>query len=123
MIRTIFNFLLGWGFSQGENIIDNDFPALFGLFGNYFHQDMDLEYDSEEEAIADWAKFTSTEEKQQLFSEMTTFLERYHNDLEGEFTRRFHLGIGPEPTGLTIPAFFDLVRTVIADPESYRRFE
>ncbi|NTF31223.1 contact-dependent growth inhibition system immunity protein [Rhizobium skierniewicense] len=122
MIRTLFNVLFGWGFPQGKIITDDEFPALFGLFGSYFHQDMDLEYDSEEEAIADWAQFASAEEKQQLLFEMTAFLERYHNDLEGEFTRRFHLGIGPEPVGLTVPAFFNLIRTVV-DPERYRRLE
>ena len=123
MIRALFRILFGWEYPPDKNNVDNDFPTLFSLFSNYFHQDMDLEYDCEEEAIADWEKSSSFAEKQQLLSEMNAFLERYDNDLEGEFTRRFYLGIGPEPEGLTVPAFFDLINTVVSDPESYRRFE
>lgn len=105
------------------NTIDDDFPALSGLLGNYFHQDMDLEFDSEAEAIAEYAKVTAEPRKRQLLDDMEAFLERHHNDLDGELARRYQLDVGPNETGQTVPEFFDMIRAIIADPESYVRFE
>ncbi|WP_288429349.1 contact-dependent growth inhibition system immunity protein [uncultured Agrobacterium sp.] len=102
---------------------DDDFTALSGLVTGYFHQDMDLEYESIPQALAGYAGLTEESTKQQLRREMETFLERYHNDLEGEFSRRYWFDFTPEVIGQTVPEFFDMVRTILADPESYLRFE
>ncbi len=102
---------------------EDDFPALSGLVTGYFHQDMDLEYDSIPQALAGYAGFTEGSTKQQLRREMATFLERYHNDLEGEFSRRYWFDFIPEVIGQTVPEFFDMVRTILDDPRSYVRFE
>ncbi|SCX28324.1 hypothetical protein DSM25558_4439 [Agrobacterium sp. DSM 25558] len=104
------------------NITDDEFPALSGLLGNYFHQDMDLEFDSDAEAIAEYANVTAEPRKRQLLGEMAAFMERYHNDLEGELSRRYQLDVGPHPTGQTVPEFFEMIRAIIADPKSYVRF-
>ncbi|WP_421363026.1 contact-dependent growth inhibition system immunity protein [Agrobacterium rosae] len=105
------------------NITDDDFPALFGLVAGCLHQDMDLAYDTVPEALAGYACFTEIDEKQMLFNEMKSFLERYNNDLDGEFSRRFGFNFTPESIGLTVPEFFEMLRTIMDDPESYVRFK
>ncbi len=105
-----------------HELTEDEFPALFGLLGNYFHQDMDLEFGSEAEAIAEYANVTAEPRKQQLLGEMAAFMDRYHNDLEGELSRRYQLDVGPHPTGQTAHAFFDMIRAIIADPKSYVGF-
>ncbi|GAK71654.1 hypothetical protein RRU01S_19_00590 [Agrobacterium rubi TR3 = NBRC 13261] len=113
-----------WGVdSAGVNIIDRDFPALFNLIGNYLHQDMDIEFDSVPEALAGYSRMTEPGEKHKLVDEMETFLGRYHNDLDGEFSRRYGFDFTPDIIGQTVPEFFDMLRTILDDPESYIRFE
>jgi len=123
MIRTIFNTLFGWVFPQGKNITDEDFPQIFGIVGAYLHQDMDIDYETVPEALAAYARVIDQAEKQALFAEMTHFLERYHDDPEGEFDRRYGFDFTPSIIGQTVPQFFDMLRAIIADPDSYRRFE
>ncbi|KAA3514375.1 contact-dependent growth inhibition system immunity protein [Agrobacterium rosae] len=104
------------------NITDHDFPALFGLIAGCLHQDMDLEYDTVPEALAGYARFTKPDEKQMLLAEINHFLERYHNDLEGEFSRRFWFDFTPDTIGQTASQFFAMLREILADPECYVRY-
>ncbi|NTF06810.1 hypothetical protein G6L37_11620 [Agrobacterium rubi] len=113
-----------WGVdSAGVNIIDHDFPTLFSLIGNYLHQDMDIEFDSVPEALAGYSRMTEPDEKHKLLGEMETFLGQYHNDLDGEFSKRYGFDFTPDIIGQTVPEFFDMLRTILDDPENYIRFE
>ncbi|MCM2442773.1 hypothetical protein HGO34_24020 [Agrobacterium vitis] len=100
----------------------DDFDALSGLIGSYLHQDMDLEYQSVPAAIAGYARLTEDTRKQQLVQEMHEFLRRYHNDIEGEFSKRYWFDFSPQTLGQTVPEFFDMVRDILTDPDSYHRF-
>ncbi|MBB3947274.1 cytosine/adenosine deaminase-related metal-dependent hydrolase [Rhizobium skierniewicense] len=105
------------------NVTDEEFPALFGIVAGALHQDIDLEYDTAAQALAGYARATKCFEKQMLLSETERFLERYHNDLDGEFARRFGFNFTPKSIGYTVPELFDMLRTILDDPESYMRFE
>ncbi|SCX28317.1 hypothetical protein DSM25558_4437 [Agrobacterium sp. DSM 25558] len=102
---------------------EDDFPTIAGLIAGYLHQDMDLEYDSIPEALAGYARFTELQEKQKLLTEMERFSERYHNDLEGEFSKRYWFDFTPDTIGQTVLQFFAMLREILADPECYVRFE
>ncbi|NTE85761.1 contact-dependent growth inhibition system immunity protein [Agrobacterium rubi] len=106
-----------------KTIINDDFPSLSGLIAGCLHQDMDIEYETVPQALAGYARSTEPDEKQMLFDEMKNFLERHHNDLEGEFSRRYWFDFTPDIIGQTVPEFFDMLRTILNDPESYVRFE
>jgi hypothetical protein len=99
------------------------FDALSGLIGSYLHQDMDLEYDSVPEAIAGYARLTEDDRKQQLLREMVEFLHHYHNDIEEAFSKRYWFDFSPKTLGQTVPEFFNMVREIVTDPDSYHRFE
>ncbi|MGV1751474.1 contact-dependent growth inhibition system immunity protein [Agrobacterium sp. CG674] len=105
--------------------IHDDFPALSSLIAGCLHQDMDMdmEYDTFPQALAGYARFTESDEKQKLFDDMKAFLERHHNDLEGEFSRLYWFDFTPAIIGQTVPQFFDMLRTILDDPESYVRFD
>lgn len=103
--------------------IHEDFPALSGLIAGCLHQDMDMEYDTVPQALAGYARLTEPDEKQKLLDDMKAFLERHHNDLEGEFSRLYWFDFTPNTIGQTVPEFFDMLRTILDDPESYVRFD
>jgi len=103
--------------------VSDDFPALFSLIGNYLHQDMDIEFDTVPQALAGYSRVTEPDKKHQLLDEMETFLGRYHNDLEGEFSRRYWFDFTPDIIGQTVPEFFQMLKTILDDPDSYQRFE
>lgn len=101
----------------------DEFDALAGLIGSYLHQDMDLEYETVPEAIAGYSRVSEASRKEQLLRDMDAFLERYHNSLEAEFAKRYGFDFTPDIIGQSVPEFFDMVRTILADPESYARYE
>jgi hypothetical protein len=61
------------------------FPRLSALMGAYFHQDFDLLYDSDNEAIVDYAATHSREDVRQAVEEIDELLD----DLADGLLKRF----------------------------------
>ncbi|WP_182084190.1 contact-dependent growth inhibition system immunity protein [Aureimonas sp. ME7] len=101
----------------------DDLFELDQLIGAYLHQNMEMEVATVPQAIARYARLNDEPTKRGLVEAMERFLHRFGNDLHGEFARRYRYDVMPEDLGLTVPEFFDMVRTLLADPDEYRRFE
>lgn len=96
---------------------DELFP-LDQLIGAYLHQDMELVADTVPEAITRYARLNDAETKAALVSAMDRFEQRFHNDLHGEFRRRYVYDFMPEDLGTDVSGFFDMVRVMLANVQS-----
>lgn len=103
---------------MNEQLSDTEFDGLNHLVWAYLHQDMDLEADTVPEEAAIHARVGGEAAGNALRAAMQLFEMRYHNDLEDEFKRRFWFDFDPEQGGLSITEFFDMVRSILVDPEN-----
>lgn len=102
---------------------ENNFHELDQLIRAYLHQDMELDASTVPEAIGRYAKINDDGTKQRLCEDMTHFLERYKDNLHGEFERRYGFDFMPEELGMDAPQFFEMVCAILADPAIFRRYE
>lgn len=100
-----------------------EFAPLDQLIRAYLHQDMDMDADTVPEAIANFSRLEGEEFKTMLRNAMARFEMRHHNDLEAEFRQRYAFDFVPDGPGQSVPKFFEMVRTILNEPGSYRRFE
>lgn len=102
---------------------DNEFEALDTLIRAYLHQDMEIDADTMPEAISNVSRLEGDAYKNALRSAMDRFEHRHHNRLEEAFAERYWFDFVPDGPDESVPKFFDMVRAILDDPESYRRFE
>lgn len=99
------------------------YPTLANLIGAYFHQDVDLEAATIPEVLHSFTRSTWEEDQRRLAAELDRFEAEHRGDLDAAFRRVFDAEVDPVPRGGDVAAFFAMVRAILADPESYRRFE
>jgi len=101
----------------------NDFDGLGQLIGGYLNQDMELWAETVPEAISIYARETGSAAHNELYREMDLFLKQYDTQLEEKFKKRYWFDFTPDDIGQTVPEFFAMVRTIIANPDCYRQYE
>ena len=69
---------------------DARYTHLATLIGGYFHQDFDLEFDSDEAAWQAYASTHSQAERHTLMGEIASFIDRHPEDLLRAFEAQFH---------------------------------
>lgn len=111
-----------WG-TRPMAVEEEGFLPIWSLIGAYFHQDMNMEYDSIPEAVAGFSRETDNAEKHALRLSLDEFLRHYHNSAEKEFARRWGAHFAPNAIDQSVSEFLDMVRAILADPESYRGYE
>nr|WP_246753848.1 contact-dependent growth inhibition system immunity protein [Jiella flava] len=84
------------------------------MIGGYLHQDMDLYADTVREAILNYCGDIAESERVQVEAEMDEFLARYHNRAEDEFARRWGRDFTPVEIGLSVAAFFAMVKDLLS---------
>ncbi|TDK39685.1 hypothetical protein E2F50_06165 [Rhizobium deserti] len=102
--------------------MNQDFYFLGQMIGGYLHQDMDLEADSVPEAISIFAGKADAATLEGVQVDMKTFLERYHNQAEEEFAKRFGHDFVPGEIGQSVGQFFAMVTTILDNPASYSSY-
>jgi hypothetical protein len=102
---------------------DEDFVLIGGMIRSYLNQDMDLEAGSVPEAVAQFSGHIDDSQKAELFRSMDDFMQRYEDEAEAEFKRRWGFDFVPKSIGQTVSEFFAMVRAIVEDPTSYHRFE
>ena len=93
---------------------------LNNLIWAYFNQDME---ETIPEAIAEYARTTRPIDRADILREMDDFTKRYHDDLEGEFRRRWGTDFELNYSEQTVREFFDMVRGIVADPDRASWYE
>jgi len=99
-----------------------EYPALARLMLAYLHQDRNMETDTIPEVIANYAR-SHAADREQLLRDMEEFTQRFRDCLNEAFVKwwQLHIEMGKNPK--TAVQFFDMIRSIVANPEGYWRFE
>ena len=65
------------------------YPALWAFLGGYFHQDCDLVYDTEDEAVEDYIRTHWRDDVEQAIEEIDRFLREHPTGLLAVFNAEF----------------------------------
>jgi len=105
-----------------QNHEQQEYPALAHLMLAYLHQDRDMEADTIPEVIANYAR-SHAADREQLLRDMEEFTQRFRDCLNEAFVKwwQLHIEMGKNPK--TAVQFFDMIRSIVANPEGYWRFE
>jgi hypothetical protein len=93
--------------------MNQDFNFLGQMIGGYLHQDIDFEVDSVPEAISNFAEKADAATREGVRADMKNFLDRYHNQADDEFARRFGHDFVPAEIGQSAGEFFNVVFAIL----------
>jgi len=91
------------------------FPILEDLLGCELGQDTDLFGDTQPQAIANWARLATQEEKDKLLREIEGVTQGFHEELSDRSSELFGME-NADPV-------FDMIRAITLDPECYKRYD
>lgn len=91
------------------------FPVLEGLLGCELGQDTDLFGDTQPQAIANWARLATQEEKDALLREIEEVTHGSHQEFNDRSSELFGLE-NADPV-------FDMIRAITLDLECYKQYE
>ena len=91
------------------------YPILEGLLSGELGQDTDLFGDTQPQAIANWARLATQDEKDKLVREIEEVTQGFHEEFNDRSSELF----GMENTD----PVFDMIRAITLDPDCYKRYE
>jgi len=92
-----------------------EYPILEGLLGCELGQDTDLFGDTQPQAIANWARLASQEERDKLLREIEEVTHGSHDAFDDASSELFGLKKA-DPV-------FDMIRAITLDPDCYRQYD